>query len=305
MPDPFTIRIFVPDGDPEGVRIIDRMNWTGIGLTFPRPKWSEIKNRDEFVRTGIYILHGFMNDDDVPTIYVGQADSVRNRIDSHYREKDFWDSGIVFVSTSGGLNRAHATWLEYALVNRATETKRCYLHNSNMPTEPALTEAEKADTQGFLNEILQILPIVGIRVFEFAKPVATPSATVAEAQHKRKSNKPDTVVVPAQKKGFEDVFLGEDCWYSIRISGGMLGNIKYIAAYQTQPVSAITHYAAVDQIEPYGESGKYKLIFSEKAQSLGPIPLEDAPTGTMQGPRYTTLEKLKRAKKLIDVFEDT
>ena len=174
-----------------------------------------------------------------------------------------------------------------------------------MPTEPALTEAEKADTQGFLNEILQILPLVGIRVFEFAKPVATPSATVAEAQHKRKSNKPDTVVVPAQKKGFEDVFLGEDCWYSIRISGGMLGNIKYIAAYQTQPVSAITHYAAVDQIEPYGESGKYKLIFSEKAQSLGPIPLEDAPTGTMQGPRYTTLEKLKRAKKLIDVFEDT
>ena len=26
--DPFTIRIFVPDGDPEGIRIIDRMNWT-------------------------------------------------------------------------------------------------------------------------------------------------------------------------------------------------------------------------------------------------------------------------------------
>jgi hypothetical protein len=25
---PFTIRIFVPDGDPEGVRIINRMNWT-------------------------------------------------------------------------------------------------------------------------------------------------------------------------------------------------------------------------------------------------------------------------------------
>lgn len=30
--DPFTIRIFVPDGDPGGVRIIDRMNWTGLGM---------------------------------------------------------------------------------------------------------------------------------------------------------------------------------------------------------------------------------------------------------------------------------
>ena len=35
MPDPFTIRIFVPNGDPEGVRIIDRMNWTGVGIAFP------------------------------------------------------------------------------------------------------------------------------------------------------------------------------------------------------------------------------------------------------------------------------
>jgi hypothetical protein len=29
MPDPYTIRIFVADGEPEGLRIIDRMNWTG------------------------------------------------------------------------------------------------------------------------------------------------------------------------------------------------------------------------------------------------------------------------------------
>ena len=78
--------------------------------------------------------------------------------------------------------------------------------------------------------------------------------------------------------------------------------IKYIAAYQTQPVSAITHYAPLDRIEPYGESGKYKLIFSEKAQPFGPIPYGDAPQGAMQGPRYTTFEKLKSAKTLTDVL---
>jgi hypothetical protein len=32
--NPFTIRSFVPDGDPEGVRIIDRMNWTGLASSF-------------------------------------------------------------------------------------------------------------------------------------------------------------------------------------------------------------------------------------------------------------------------------
>ncbi len=56
MASPFTIRIFVPEGDPEGVQIIDRMNWTGVSLVFPRIKWPEIKLCPEFARTGVYIL---------------------------------------------------------------------------------------------------------------------------------------------------------------------------------------------------------------------------------------------------------
>lgn len=300
--DPFTIRIFVPDGDPEGVRIIDRMNWTGLGIVFPRSKWPEVRQRAEFTRTGVYILVGYKDEsDELPTVYVGQGDGVRNRIESHAQQKDFWDWGIAFVSSSGGLNRAHVTWLEYALIRRAMETKRCNLDNGNVPQEPALTEAEKADTQGFLREILQILPLVGLRAFEFPKPVATPKTSPAEVPQPRPSKKPDTIIVPAQREGFEQVFLGEHAWYAIRISGGMLDKIKYIAVYQSQPVSAITHYAPVDRIEHYGESGKYKVIFSEPAQPIDPIPLGDAPPGAIQGPRYTTIEKLKRATKIADL----
>ena len=102
------------------------------------------------------------------------------------------------------------------------------------------------------------------------------------------------------------MFLGQNCWYAIRIAGGMLDKmrrpwssvsraIKYIAAYQTNPVSAITHYAPVSQIEPYGESGKYKLVFSEKAKPIGPNTFGDAPTGSMQGPRYTMIDQLRKA----------
>ena len=87
------------------------------------------------------------------------------------------------------------------------------------------------------------------------------------------------------------LFLGENAWFAIRISDGMLPKIKYIAAYQTQPVSAITHVAPVARIEPYGESGKYKLIFSEPARQISPIPFGDAPSGAMQGSRYSTYAK--------------
>ncbi len=309
--DPFTIRIFVPDGDPDGVRLIDRMNWTGLGLVFRRSDWSEVRKRAEMQRTGIYVLIGYRNeDDDLPTLYIGQADGIKGRIDSHDRDKEFWDWAAVFVSTSGGLNRAHVTWLEYALVKQATEAKRCHLDNGNAPQEPALTEAEKADTQGFMKEILQILPLVGLRAFELPIPVATPRAsyplTGAKASGGKRdtsSDSTDTIIVSAKKEGFEETFLKEDCWYAIRISGGMLDKIKYIAAYQTQPVSAITHYAPVSRIEPYGEGGKYKVVFSESAKPIAPpIPYGDAPRGVMQGPRYTSFARLQKARKLTDVL---
>ena len=73
--DPFTIRIFVPDGDPEGVRLIDRMNWTGLGVVVPREKWLATKHRAEFSRTGVYILSGQTEGNELPTIYVGAIES--------------------------------------------------------------------------------------------------------------------------------------------------------------------------------------------------------------------------------------
>ena len=89
MPEPFTIRIFVPGGDPEGVRIIDRMNWTGVSVVFPRPSWRDVRMRQELKGTGVYILVGYSDDDELPILYIGQADGVASRIDHHLQNKDF------------------------------------------------------------------------------------------------------------------------------------------------------------------------------------------------------------------------
>ena len=303
MSEPFTIRVFVPDGDPEGVRIIDRMNWTGVGIAFPRSKWHDVKKRSEFYKSGVYILVGYQEEDDeLQTLYIGQGDGIRNRIEAHFQQKDFWDWGISFVSNSGGLNRAHITWLEYALIKRANKAGRCHLDNGNFPQEPALTESEKADVQGFLKEIIQILPLVGLRVFEIPKPVAEPKETGISSVAIANESIKDTVIVPAKEEGFKQVFLGQNCWHAIRIGGGMIDKVRYIAAYQTAPVSAITHIAPVDRIEPFGDGGKYKLIFSEPAREISPIPFDDAPKGSMQGTRYTNLKKLKKATKLSEIL---
>ena len=123
-------------------------------------------------------------------------------------------------------DKAHVTWLEYALLARANEMQRCRLDNGNFPQEPALSEAEKADTKSFMSEIVRILPLVGLQVFEFPEAVATPGSVTPDNPESVEGDLPDTIVVPAQRDGFEEAFLGQDCWYAIRISGGMLDKIK-------------------------------------------------------------------------------
>lgn len=197
MGEGFTIRIYVLDGDPQGVQFIDRMNWTGLGIVFPREKWPTTKLRTEFSRAGVYILVGYPGEEDqLPTVYIGEGEVIRNRLDSHFQSKDFWSEAIVFTTSNNSLSKAHVKWLEYALVNRAAEAKQSSLDNGTEPQEPGLSEAERSDTQAFLREILQILPLVGLRAFEVPKAIAEPQREPAT------STELNTVIVSAKPENF-------------------------------------------------------------------------------------------------------
>jgi len=114
----------------------------------------------------------------------------------------------------------------------------------------------------------------------------------------------DTVVVPARDEGFEETFLAEDRWYKVRLHSSMIPKIKHVAAYRVAPVSAITHVAPVESIEPWPNSGKYVLNFSEPARKL-PQQIKLLPKGKVKAPqslRYTSYERLMNAKTLEEVF---
>lgn len=307
MAAPFTLRIYVLDGDPEGVRIVEQMNWTGRGFIVPRGRWGEVKTRADLTRQGVYILTGYEIDDlgnDLVVAYIGQTDNVRRRIDDHDLGKDFWDRAIIFLSGNDGLNRAHTTWLEWELIHRASETKRCRLENRLEPGEPTLIESEKADTRAFLNEMLRLMPVMGLQIFEAQKTALPPAVLKDVGLLPDPQDVKDTIVVPAQKEGFESAFLGEHAWWSIRIAEKYRANLHWIAGYQVLPTAAITHVAEIDKLEAYGDSGKWKVIFKAPAVALDqPIPYGDAPPGAMRGPRYTTHAALMAAKTLRDLLK--
>ena len=162
----FSVRIFVPSGEPDGLRIVEKSNWTGLGLVFPRSEFPEVRQRPELKRTGVYMLWGPGESGQLPRLYVGEGDVVLPRLDQHAKSKDFWTHAVVFTSKDQNLNKAHVQYLESRLVALANEAKRCELDNGNVPQPPALSEADTADAEAFLDDLLLCLPVVGLALFE-------------------------------------------------------------------------------------------------------------------------------------------
>ncbi|PKL80667.1 MAG: DUF4357 domain-containing protein [Candidatus Melainabacteria bacterium HGW-Melainabacteria-1] len=179
---PFTLRIFVAGGDPEGLRIVERSNWVGKALMFPRLLLQSIKQRSEFGQAGVYLLLGPREDADGDLLYIGEGDMIKPRLESHYSNKDFWDRAVFFVDTSGQLNKAHVQFLEARLIQLARSAKRIPLENGNVPQEPSLSEFDRADMEVFLQNMLDILPVLGVNAFEQApqRPVQNPATPTAE-----------------------------------------------------------------------------------------------------------------------------
>ncbi|MCC8079369.1 MAG: hypothetical protein LIO57_04830 [Oscillospiraceae bacterium] len=113
----------------------------------------------------------------------------------------------------------------------------------------------------------------------------------------------DTIIVPAREDGFNEEFLKNNRWFAIRISGAMLDKIKYIAAYQVAPISAITCIAEVERIEKYKDTNKYLVLFKTGTlKKLSPVELGKRKKLAPQAPRYSSYRAITAAKTLEDLW---
>ena len=168
MTNPYSIKIFVPGGNPDGLRTIEKSNWSGAGIVIPRALMGEAKGRPELTRTGVYVLIGPPEESGLPSVYVGEGDPIKPRLEQHAVKKDFWTSCIAFTSKDENLNKAHVQYIESRLITCAADAKRCVLDNGNVPALPSLSDADAADAEGFLLEMLLCFPVLGLGVFSAA-----------------------------------------------------------------------------------------------------------------------------------------
>lgn len=161
-----SVRLFLADGTPQGIRTAEVGNWTGLALVCPRTNLARIGVRPEIRRTGVYILVGPSESSPAGlAVYVGEGDEVWSRLTSHDDNKDFWNWVVVFVSKDENLTKAHVRWLEAALIREIKRAKRAEVTNVNEPLGGKLPEADTADMETFLENVRLLLPTLGVNVF--------------------------------------------------------------------------------------------------------------------------------------------
>ncbi len=185
-----TVRLFLVEGTPSGIITAEIMNWTGQVLYSPRSRIAEALKRDETARTGIYLLIG--DDPDNPTIskvYIGESDTVRNRIRSHVGDdqKEFWTHACMITSTDRNLTKAHIRYLEGRLLQIAKKACRASIANETFPEiKDLLPESDASDMEFFLDQLRVIMPVIGIDLLRTKpKPSQSISSGILELQMRK------------------------------------------------------------------------------------------------------------------------
>lgn len=157
-----TIKIFLAHGDPKRLRTAELSNWTGKAVAGPRSEFDSVLARDESQNSGIYFLTGIDPETGMSAVYIGEAESIRDRVRGHLN-KDFWNHIAFFTSKDENLTKAHIRYLEGRLIEQAKQAGRAQVKNSQ-GSGARLPESDREDMEIFLEKIHQLLPVLGVEV---------------------------------------------------------------------------------------------------------------------------------------------
>lgn len=179
-----TIQIYLPSGDPAGLRVANLTTRTVRVFEVPRSLLAQFLQRPEAGQVGVYYLFG-SSDDETPQCYIGQSGNVGVRLQQHAASKDFWTRALVAVSLTNEWTSTHVAYLEWLSLARAATAGRYVLVNGNQASNPYTPEPLEADCQEFIDTIAVLLATLGSPVLEAVRPGATaasPADGVAEAE---------------------------------------------------------------------------------------------------------------------------
>jgi hypothetical protein len=158
-----TLKLFMVNGDPKRLRTAELSNWTGKAVAGPRSEFQTLLEREEAQSSGVYFLTGVDPETNKTAIYIGEAESIKDRVKSHL-SKDFWNHITFFITKDENLTKAHIKYLEGRLIDIARSVSKSEVMNSQ-GSGAKLPESDREDMEVFLVKMRQVLPVLGIDAF--------------------------------------------------------------------------------------------------------------------------------------------
>jgi hypothetical protein len=161
-----TVQIFLPDGNPRGVKIAEFTSRTVQAILLPRAQLDFACTRGELGNVGLYFLIGDSDSRNIPLLYIGEAEDCTARLKQHNKSKDWWTNGIVCVSRTAGFTKSHVKYLEWYCHQEAEMAGRFKVDNATLPTKSYVSEPMQADLMDHFETIRILTSTLGYPMFD-------------------------------------------------------------------------------------------------------------------------------------------
>jgi hypothetical protein len=176
MAIPQTIQIYLPQGDPAGIRMAEITTRTVRLFEVPRTLLSDFRAMPVSKQVGVYFLFG-SSPQGRPAAYIGQSGNVGDRIKNHDGSKESWDKALIAVSLTNSWTSTHVSYMEWQAIRKATASGRYDLHNGNDASNPHTPAPLEADCHEYLETISVLMTTLGYPMME---PLVRPRTTNGE-----------------------------------------------------------------------------------------------------------------------------
>ena len=166
MSRPQTIQIYLPAGDPRGMRVAEITTRIVRVIEVPRSQLADFLKLPEAQQVGVYFLLGELSEAGVPRVYIGQSGCVGTRLVQHNQNKDFWNRALVVISLTNSLTQTHALFLEWFAIQHATRAGRYNLENDNTGSQPYTPSPLQADCHEIFETAATLVATLGQPIFE-------------------------------------------------------------------------------------------------------------------------------------------
>lgn len=162
---PKTIQIFLPGGDPRGIRIAEITTRIVQVIEVPRSLVQDFLKMPESEQVALYFLFGEAEDAAEQKVYIGQTGDLQTRLPDHNKKKDFWQRALVLISRTNSLTQTHALFLEWHCLQESAKAGRYAVENGNGGTKPHTPAPLEADCLEIFETGSTLLATLGYPIF--------------------------------------------------------------------------------------------------------------------------------------------